>query len=374
MLGMYGGMWREYNPGCFLTGLKTFDELKQRLPKVDIDVFSIDNHLETEELIKENRFNILDIIFFSRKRQIEFLENELSKYDAIVIGGDIVWGGDDVIEDNDIFFLNSEKFINANQPAVLINSVHSFYEDKNIGTVRGKLLKACERSQYLSVRTRALKERLERIGINKQLHQVPDPVLDFDTNKFKNVSLPDNLKSSGRKNIGISVRSKLTEELIQFLHKTDLSEYDVIFYPFSRQYDNLATVHTIQKIFGNKYHYVEEYSDPIKSFGITKNFDLSITDTMHGVTSAVIQKIPFISIDVEHELTSRKDQLLETLNINKKRNVRLSYGNPNNANILIDEINKLLNEKMEDYEVALNTARQLIKKHFDEMAKIIDSL
>ncbi|MFH1588434.1 MAG: polysaccharide pyruvyl transferase family protein [Candidatus Diapherotrites archaeon] len=365
---MYGGMWREYNPGCFLVGYKTYIELKKRLPTAEIDLYAIDNKLSGKKIIKENKFGHLELNFFSKEKQIDLLDNTLVNYDAIVLGGDIVWGGDDVVEDNEIFFVNSPKFLSLNRPKVLVNCVHTFYDENSIIPVKEKFIKACARATYISIRTKSIQKRLKKIGITKEINHVPDIVLDLEMNNFKDFPLNKNTKKT---KIGISIRAKLKEDLIQALHSMDLNNYEVFFYPWSKQYSNLETVLAVKKEFGNKFNYLEKYLNPLESYKLIQNFDISINDTFHGTIAAIIQKISFISIDIEPELTSRKDQLLESLNINKERNIRIRYNCQDNAYILAREINKLLAKKFKQNNKPLNKARKSINKHFDKMAEII---
>ncbi|EKD56627.1 MAG: hypothetical protein ACD_58C00131G0002 [uncultured bacterium] len=369
LLGMFGGMWQEYNPGCFLVGYKTYCEMKKRFPKEKIDLFAIQNRLNSNKIIKENKFGLMPLIFFSRQIQIRLLENVLSEYDALIIGGDIVWGGDDVVEDNDIFFVNSKKFIASKKTKVLFNCIHTFYDDRRIQLMKEKFQQACSRACYISVRTKPIKERLKKLGIKQKIHFVPDIVLDLDLKKIRNMNLP--IAKTNKPKLGIAVRSKLVNELIEALKNIDLDKYEVYCFAYSQQYDNLKTVREIKNVFKDKFHYLEKYYNPIESFKLIGSFNFLINDTFHGIIAAALQDIPFISIDVEPEKTSRKDQLLESLGVNKKWNIRIEYHNPKNAGILSKEINNLLHNKFMINRKKIETSQRLIKKHFDMMEKII---
>ncbi len=365
LVGMYGGMWREYNPGCYLTGEKTYFELKKRLPKgTDIELFSIDNRMEARtdkvRIAKENKHG-LEISFFSREDQLEILDDVLSKYDALVFGGDIIWGGDDVVEDNDIFFLKSESFLNTAKPKVLFNSVHTFYQD--LSEKEELFWNACRRASYISVRSRAVKERLENIA-DKDVHLVPDVVLDMEIRKRYRME-----KYQGNR-IGISIRNRLSEELADALREMRLPG-EICLFPYSRQYDNLATVEAVKRQFGDRFRYLEEYASPSESFRTIGEFDLLINDTYHGIIAAIIQDVPFISVDLEDETASRKDQLLEYLGINKARNVRLKYGDPGNADRLAKAVEEMSRWKHPIDKDKLAYAKTEIQQHFDRMAEII---
>ncbi|MDP3244822.1 MAG: polysaccharide pyruvyl transferase family protein [bacterium] len=369
LLGMFGGMWQEYNPGCFLVGYKIYSEIKKRFPKAKIDLFAIQNKLKGNKIIKENKFDLMPLNFFSRQIQIKLLENVLSKYDALIIGGDIVWGGDDVVADNDIFFINSKKFIASKKTKVLFNCIHTFYDDQTIKPMKEKFKRACSRAFYISVRTKPIQERLKKLGIKQKINFVPDIVLDFDLKKVHNIKLPK--ARTNKPKLGMAIRSKLANEFIEALKKIDLDKYEVYCFAYSQQYGNLKTVRAIKKVFKNRFHYLEKYYNPIESFKLIGSFDFLINDAFHGIIAATLQNVPFISIDVETEKTSRKDQLLESLGVSRKWNIRLEYNNPQNAKILNTKINYLFSRKFKSNKNKIKTSQKLIKRHFNAMEKII---
>ena len=369
LLGMFGGMWQEYNPGCFLVGYKTYSEIKTRFPKAKIDAFAIHNKLKGSAMIRENKFGIMPLNFFPRSIQLKLLENVLSKYDALIIGGDIVWGGDDVVKDNDIFFVNSPKFINSHNAKILFNCVHTFYNNQTIKLVKNKFKQACSVASYISVRTAPIKNRLKKLGIKQCINFVPDVVLDFNLAKIKEIEITQ--AKTGRPKLGISIRAKLSNAMITALKNIDLDKYEVYCFAFSKQYNNLETVQDIKKNFGTRFNYLEKYYNPLESFKLINNFDFLITDTFHGIVAAVLEDVPFISIDVEPEKTSRKDQLLEALGIKKEWNIRISYNTPQNSAILSKKINALLKKKFKFKHNKLEESRKLIRQHFDAMEKVI---
>ena len=85
MVGMYGGMQREYNPGCFMVGQKTKKELQKRIPDAQIDVFSIDNK-KVGQGVEREKMRDLELNFFGREEQLKLLNERLSEYDAVVLG------------------------------------------------------------------------------------------------------------------------------------------------------------------------------------------------------------------------------------------------------------------------------------------------
>jgi len=368
MVGMFGGMWKEYNPGCFWTGYKTYTEMQQRFPRSRIDAYSIDNKMQGAHMVRENPYGFLPIRFFPRELQGDLLERVLPRYDAVIIGGDIVWGGDDVVEDNPIFFAQSPSFLERKKPALLFNCVHTFYDDTHIHAMQETFRSACARASYISVRTDAIRCRLERLGIPQPIHHVPDIVLDCDLRPFRQIRpRPETSKPS----LGISIRARLADGLIRFLERSDLHDYEVSLFPFSRQYNNLETVKRVKAAFRERYRYVETYGDPVESFLRVGDFDAVITDTLHGITAAILQQVPFISIDVEPEQTSRKDQQMEALGIGKERNIRLNGSDATGLERIADKVHGLLKEPCVVDAERLLSVRQIIRTHFDAMESTI---
>ena len=72
ILGMFGGMWQEYNPGCFLVGCKTYDKLNKRFPDSKINLFAIQNKLSGEKIIREDKFGLIPLIFFLDKYSLNY--------------------------------------------------------------------------------------------------------------------------------------------------------------------------------------------------------------------------------------------------------------------------------------------------------------
>lgn len=368
MVGMYGGMWREFNPGCFLIAHKTKQELQKRLPSATIDIFSIDNKSQ-KDLPNTVSVGGLDLTFFGSDEQHAFLDATIGKYDALIMGGDIIWGGDDVVQDNDIFFLNTPRFLASKTPRVAFNSVHTFYDDETIVPQRDMFRKAHERAVYTAVRTHAVRNRLKQNAL-QGVRYTPDPVLDLDMQTLPS-SEPLLTVPRDKPVLGISVRKKLAADTIQALKKIDLSAYTVVILPFSKQYDNLGALHEIREQFGDAFYYFDHYVDPVKTYQLVGELDVFLNDTYHGNIAAIIQRKPFISLDVEPELTSRKQQLLDITGIDQRYNVRLEIGNPQNSATLTREIPALLATPLSYDPHAMHNVHTLIQRHFDAMAAAI---
>ena len=97
----------------------------------------------------------------------------------------------------------------------------------------------------------------------------------------------------------------------------------------------------MRRAFGLRFHYIERDLDPFESFAVIGDLDLLVTDTFHGAIAAIIQDVPFISVDVEPEITSRKEQLLSTLG-SPELNVRLRRGEPGMEELLVRGVGKFV--------------------------------
>lgn len=368
MIGMYGGMWREFNPGCFMIAHKTKYELQKRLPDSEIDLFSIDNKSQ-KDVPQTVKVGELDLHFFGSDRQLEFLDSTIGSYDALVMGGDIIWGGDDVVQDNNIFFVNSPGFLASPAPTVLFNCVHTFYDDSTITEQKDKFLRANHRATYTAVRTPAIRDRLERLGL-EAVHYVPDPVLDLDMHTFLPSSAILSIDRS-KPLLGVSVRRKLAREFIKAMQQIDTSAFNVVVFPFSRQYDNLGALQEIRAAFGDAFYYFDRYLDPIQTYKLVGELDIFLNDTYHGNIASIIHRKPFISLDVEPELTSRKQQLLQTTAIEDRYNIRLTPRSLDNTKILIKHIPPLLQSPLRYNETAMQRIHDQIQDHFETMAATI---
>jgi hypothetical protein len=368
MIGMYGGMWREFNPGCFLIAHKTKQELQSRIPLARIDISSIDNKSQSD-LPKNVAIGGLDLSFFGSNEQQDFLDSTIDTHDALVMGGDIIWGGDDVVQDNDIFFVNSPKFLANSKPVVLFNSVHTFYDDNSIYSQREKFRRAHERASYTAVRTPAVRDRLERLGL-EEVAYTPDPVLDLDINTLPKADafLPTD---RDKPLLGISVRKKLAKDLIKTLKQVDTSAYNVVVLPFSRQYDNMGALEEIKKAFGGTFSYFDRYLDPVQTYQLVGELDIFLNDTYHGNIASIIHRKPFISLDVEPELTSRKQQLFEVTGLDQRYNIRLALDASGNIAKLVNELPGLLTSPLSYSKKSLDDVHSRVQRHFDVMSDTI---
>jgi polysaccharide pyruvyl transferase WcaK-like protein len=361
MIGMYGGYYRgDYNPGCIMICIKTYQELKKRIENCEIDIFSIDNKTEKEGIVKDHK-NGLDINFFPAREGVSLLNSTFSKYDALVIGGDVVWS--DYYEKSGIFFIDSEPFLATKKPLVLFNCVHRF---SSVDTKENLFINIQERSNYIAVRTDFFKKELNKIGVNN-VKAIPDPVLDLELKKVDK-------KTNRKPLIGISVSVKLCDPLISILNNSDLSQFDICFYPYSRQYENHITVMAIKSFFGDKFSYVLDYKDPVETFEMIAGFDISVSDTYHGTIAALIQNIPFVCINTEPRDSSRITHLLKPFKLENQ--IVSTYNEPGETeeetfNRCLREFNTLINNPPRVTPDQLKGVKKLIQKHFDDMADII---
>lgn len=362
MIGMYGGYYRgEYNPGCIMICQKTYRELKKRIKGCEIDIFAIDNKVQHGEIRKEQKDGLC-IHFFPAGEGESLLNSVFSRYDALVLGGDVIW--DDFFEKSRIFFINSEPFLATRKPLVLFNCVHRF---NSVAGNKELFLNIHKRSDYIAVRTPYFSDELKKIGVGN-VRTIPDPVLDFDTGS--------RVKTTKRKKplIGISVSVKLCDPLISFLSVTDLSQYDVCIYSYSRQYENHITVMAVESFFGDRFSYIKEYKDPMETFELIAGFDISVSDTYHGTIAALIQQVPFICINTEPPASSRITHLLKPFGLEKQFvsiYPQQDETGDETANRCLNQFNELIKNPPQVLPEQMYAVKKRIQEHFDEMAEII---
>jgi polysaccharide pyruvyl transferase WcaK-like protein len=362
MIGMYGGYYRgDYNPGCIMIGVKTYQELKKRIENCEIDVFSIDTKTKNDGIVWEHKDG-LDINFFPAREGVSLLNSIFAGYDALVIGGDVIWSKE-YEEEGKIFFLDDESFLATKKPVVLFNCVHRF---DSVETKENLFKHIEQRSAYIAVRTEFFKNELNKIGIDR-VKALPDPVLDLELKKV-------NKRPTKKPLIGISVSLKLCDALIAVLKHSDLSEFDVCFYAYSRQYDNHVTVMKMRSVFGDRFSYIVDYKDPMETFEMIAGFDISVSDTYHGTIAAIIQNVPFVCINTEPRVSSRKTWLLKPFQLEDR--IVSTYPEPGEgdmeiANRCFQEFNALISNPPRVEDSQLKNVKKLIQKHFDDMADII---
>lgn len=147
-----------------------------------------------------------------------------------------------------------------------------------------------------------------------------------------------------------------------------LDDFDVVVFPFSRQYRNLETLRRIQSTFGDRFKYFEQYLDPVQSYQFVGELDMFLNDTYHGVIASILHGKPFVSLDVEAESTSRKQQLLQTIGVDDKYNVRLAYDDPANVPTLNNTVPDLINQPLVYSPSTIQQVRSKIQTHYDQMA------
>ncbi len=333
LVGMYAGFFRDYNPGCFLIGLCTLEQLRCRLPDASFDIYARDFCGQYKGIRTETMRGIA-IHHFPVGDQQSMLDGCLRSYDAVVIGGDVVWG--DGERENDIFFLDSPSFLQASQPIVLYNAVHTFLGRKDVswcrtaigslrqraarlrGFTRGsglvdhraRLRRCCLRASYVSVRAPYVQALLQGIvGSTRTVHCVPDPVFALEPSSPATRGRPWDLPA-----IGVSVRQWMADSFLDAVDRTpDLDGVRVVLYPYSRQYNQLEFVLSVRNRCGTRFEYIDAYPDPIDTLSLFGQFSASIHDTFHGTVLALTHGIPFAVFDTEPAERSRKRQLLERL-------------------------------------------------------------
>ncbi|MFY0536161.1 polysaccharide pyruvyl transferase family protein [Nannocystis pusilla] len=163
----------------------------------------------------------------------------------------------------------------------------------------------------MGVRTEYVRDALRELGCADKVAFCPDPTLSLDLHEvLRGIEVP-RLKRD-KKILGLSVMAHFIEGIVDAIAADAdfLDEYDLWIYPYSRQYNHIEAVLRIQQKYGNRFHYIERYQDPLATVALMAQFDASINDTYHGTIAALLAGIPFLVIDREDEVRSRSRNLL----------------------------------------------------------------
>jgi hypothetical protein len=392
LVGIYGGLIRDYNPGCFMIAHQTVSQLHRRIPGAKIDVYSIDmaGRYHDVQIEVERGFAIH---FCSAIHQLELLDSRLMSYDALVIGGDNVWmANEDLPADdrsntgsrsgyvfnNNIFFLNSPRFLAVDRPIVAVNCASCTSKRETVLADARRFVRACNRSRYVAVRSQHLQHILDRDLAIRGVRCFPDPVFGVDPDELSAHYRPFRLPRTRRPRFGIAIRPSLADALIEALHQcgNHLERFEIWLYPFSRLHWHLESVLRMKKAFGKRLHYIERYLGPIDSFQLIQNFDVSMTDTYHGTVAAILHRKPFISVRFHDLPESRRGQLFLMLGV-EDRSIRLrSEGLPptdydGDVQALVMSLSRLIDDPQIVPEDSLSKVRTLTEQHFTLLADAI---
>jgi hypothetical protein len=390
MVGFYGGLAREWNPGSFAVGWQTVLELRARIPDVAIDLYSLDTGGEYDALRTETEDG-LRVNFFCKHRARALMGETLSTYDALVVGGDNVWSTSDP---GSIFFVPSES------PAkVLINCVSSLRPREQILALREPIVRVCTRAQHVAVRADHLHQVLTKDFGLSNVHACPDLVLALDPGTL---SVPPILGPKTKPRLGVAVSPPMVNAVIDAFERIEkkLEAFEVIVYAWTRLYQQHESVLRLRKAFGARFRYIERALSPLEAFALVGELDVSFNDTFHGSVAAIVHDKPFITTRFREPPMSRRTQLAELLGIADESipfvgprpggyATHLSQiviaGNPapmlqpepsrHEADVdrLAKGLERLLDHPQRASAERLASVRKTLASHFDAMAKIVAS-
>lgn len=403
MLGLYGGSAREYNPGSFMIGWQTYQELSKRFPGAEIHLYSHDVGGEYDDVWTEEEDG-LEFRFFCGHKSAEVLDEWLTDYDAVVIGGDNVWGQP---KRRPIFSLGpSPKFVAASKPVVALNSISALAPRDELLLQREELVRACSRAVYRSVRAPHLKSVLvDDFGV-EDVSSVPDPVLGVDPELLLSKVEYPRIPRNGKRVLGVAVTPVMVNALIDAMKQlgTALADFDVWVYSFSRVYAHLESVHRMKKAFGARFNYIERNLSPLEAYAIVSQFDVSLNDTYHGTVAALIHGKPFITTRYREPVRSRRSQLFALLGM-EDESIPFTSNAPRmggyashvpvlvtgggvtgmadpmpgrhaaDVRILADGLAKLLRRPQHASDAAMSRVRASLDRHFSDMTdRILSAL
>lgn len=155
MVGIYGGVNRDFNPGNVLIAYYTKRELIRRINNAVIDIYSLDCSMKQGmEYVTcfENKPYEMKICFFANSWGEELCSLLNQEYDSVILGGDIIIGL------SDVFFLENLT-LRKKHPPIFINGVSSLWRPQLISDYqKEKLNMLAKECVYIAVRENYVKE------------------------------------------------------------------------------------------------------------------------------------------------------------------------------------------------------------------------
>ncbi len=376
LAGMYGGYFGERNPGCFLILEATMQALERRLPDTSFDIYSEDAIARFKGL-REEVVHGRTLRSFSSQWGTTLLETTLASYDALVLGGDVILAPP---PPPSVFLLESSAFQQSPGPPVFYNAAHTALSADEIldGPHSERFRGLCNRSSYVGVRTEYARDALRTLGYANRVAFCPDPTLSLDINRLIRGINVTPLKQE-KKVLGISIMAHFIEALADAITADAFvrEEFDVWIYPYSRQYNHIESVLRIRQKYGDIFHYVDRYQDPLETVALMSQFDASINDTYHGTIVALLLGIPFLVIDREDAIRSRTRNLLRLVSREDCIMASRLHGFTNDADDLLlgDALVERWSGAIQRLRTGplrgpadLSAVRSLIDAHFDRIA------
>lgn len=371
MIGIYGGIERDFNPGNVMIAYYTYVECIKRIKNVEIDVFSLDftstKTMETVSCFENADFKFL-VTFFSEDMALYLFECITKSYSLVILGGDIILGL------SNVFFL--EDIISKKEhPPIIMNCVSTLWRSHLISLrQKEKVRLLAEHCEYIAVREHYVKQLLIDCGVSKEIRIVPDPVLlhcssDWETSD--NVqALFSEFKRSKKKIVGISECWVKEKYLVEGLIKSKaINECSVLFFPYSKRYHHKETVEKYRRILGKYCKYIEEYLNPWETFSLISNLDFCICNALHNCIAALTTGIPFLGIDPSPFFESRHTEILLKKDLLAGSILKLGViENDHNGETIKLALIRFLQDKNLVFDCTRE--REALKEHFDTISQI----
>ena len=304
---------RAHNYGAVLQcyALQTF--LEQSGHDVEIIDYLLDDLLECYQWFNRNRIirkNLLlsikelSIILYKKARYDNFnsfIANKLrivkvdkilkEPFDYIIIGSDQVWSVK-LTKGFDNYYWGCFDFPNSTKLISYAASLEEFWDEQYNDKVKGLL----ERFDSISVREDRIKQKLEKIGVNKHIVTVVDPTLLLKQDMWNRIVPPPSIKK--RYVFYYQVRKS---SLGMAYAKRIASERNLKLIVLSASFDLNNSKECIT-------------SSPSHFLGWIKYADFVVSSSFHGTVFSIIFNRPFVSIS-NHTKDDRVTNLLSRLHL-----------------------------------------------------------
>lgn len=373
MLGIYGGINRDFNPGNVMISYYTMKEIKRRIVGVEMDIFSLD--FSIRQCIERNACFVgtpfqMEMTFFSYDRIDEICDMFVDRYDAVILGGDIVIGM------SDAFFLKrlhgKEK-----RPKIIMNVVSTLWRPQLISEMQKENIKRLsEICDYISVREKYVEVLFRECGVENEIYLVPDPVLLHKKNEWPvadNVlGLIEMCKMPEKKIVGISECFLKEKDVVEALIKSSIiRDYSVVFFSYSKRYEHSEQAKKYRNILGKHCKYIFEYLSPWETFSLIENFDLCIGNAYHCCMASLTSGRAFIGLDPSPFCDSRHTDMIYDKEKMSKHIIKTEViNNDNSGQSLQKRLEQYIQNEL-DSSFDLDMERSLIQEHFDRMCDIL---
>ena len=160
--------------------------------------------------------------------------------------------------------------------------------------------------KLLTVRDEQSQQLLEKIGVTKDIHLVPDPVMGLEADNFESIWLRQ--QNFENKVISVSVRDWNNEayafgEIAKGLDELVNKGHEIVFVPMHGKHD-FKTSQQVQSLMKTKAHIAPYDSTIQEKMAIIKESDVLFGMRLHALIFAAVSYTPFVALSYDPKIDS----------------------------------------------------------------------